>query len=172
MKIEHGKVVSFEYTLHEQQATQADAADGPELERSEVGEPVAYLHGVHGLMDALQEKFVGHESGAEIIVDVPPERAYGVKKPNSEHRIPLKHVVGASQRRKLQPGEAIRVMTPDGERDATVVKSGKFNVDIDTNHPLAGKHLRFRARIVQIREATEEEMAHGHAHGPGGHQHD
>ena len=172
MKIEHGKVVTFEYTLHEQQETQADAADGVEIERSEEGEPVAYLHGVQGLMDALQESFVGLESGAEITVDVPPERAYGPKNPNSEHRIPLKHVVGAPKRRKLQPGEAIRVMTPNGERDATVVKAGKFNVDIDTNHPLAGKHLRFRVRIGEVRAATPEELSHGHAHGPGGHQHD
>ena len=51
------------------------------------------------------------------------------------------------------------------------MKVGKFTVDIDANHPLAGKHLRFDVQIVDVREATMEEVAHRHAHGPGGHQH-
>ncbi|MEQ9565604.1 MAG: peptidylprolyl isomerase, partial [Pseudomonadales bacterium] len=52
-----------------------------------------------------------------------------------------------------------------------VVKVGKFNVDLDTNHPLAGVNLSFDVEIVEVRDATEEEIAHGHAHGPGGHHH-
>ncbi len=171
MKIEHGKVVSFEYVLHEQ--SNAESTDnGEEIERSEADSPVSYLHGFPGLLHALQEGMAGLEAGAEHTVDIPPERAYGIRKENSIHRIPIKHVVGTPGKQKLRTGQVIRVNTPDGERDATVVKAGKFNVDIDTNHPLAGKHLRFVVKVLDVRDASEVELAHGHVHGPGGHDHD
>lgn len=173
MQIENNKVVAFNYTLAE--------LDGDEIEASEEKEPMLYLHGTQQLLEALQEGLAGHRAGEQVVVDVPPERAYGLRRDNSAHRIPLKHVVGYAEPRKssgkkshtakLHTGQVIRVNTPQGERDATVVKLGKFNVDIDTNHPLAGKHLRFTVDIVDVRDATDEELAHGHPHGPGGHQH-
>jgi len=165
MKIEYGKVVSFHYSLFE------SGKDDQELESSDEGEPMLYLHGFHGLLDALQEELAGKEAGAELSVDVPAARAYGLRKEDSEHRVPLKHVVGVGKNTRLKPGQIVRLNTPDGERDATVVKAGKFNVDIDTNHPLAGKDLTFRVTIVDVRDGSEEELAHGHAHGPGGHSH-
>ena len=63
------------------------------------------------------------------------------------------------------------MQTEEGPRQATVIKAGKFNVDLDVNHPLAGKALTFHITIEDVREASEEEIAHKHAHGPGGHQH-
>ena len=170
MKIENDRIVAFHYTLAE--------VDGEEIESSDSAEPMLYMHGKQQLLEALQEQLTGHESGDQVVVDVPPERAYGLRRENSEFRVPLKHVIsGASSGKKkasaskLVPGQVIRVNTPDGERDATVIKAGKFNVDIDTNHPLAGKHLRFTVNIAVVRQATEDELAHGHPHGPGGHQH-
>ena len=165
MKIEFGKVVSFHYTLIE------SGQESEELESSDKDQPMLYLHGQHGLLDALQEGLTGLEPGAELSIDVPAVRAYGLRKDNSAHRVPLKHVVGVGKNTRLMPGQIVRLNTPDGERDATVVKAGKFNVDIDTNHPLAGKDLTFRVTIVDVRDASEEELAHGHAHGPGGHSH-
>lgn len=165
MQIENGKVVSFHYVLKER--------EGEEIENSGDGDPMLYLHGQQGMLDALQEALAGLGAGDDITVEVPPERAYGMRRPDSEHRVPLKHVLGYSAKKspRLKPGEMIRVNTPQGERDATVIKVGKFNVDIDTNHPLAGKHLEFAISIKDVRDATDEEKAHGHAHGPGGHQH-
>lgn len=64
------------------------------------------------------------------------------------------------------------VNTQQGGWEAIVVKAGKFNVDIDSNHPLAGKNLDFELEVVDVRDASEEEIAHGHAHGVGGHHHD
>ena len=64
------------------------------------------------------------------------------------------------------------VNTREGGRQARVLKVGHFNVDLDLNHPLAGKTLTFDIEIVDVRAATEEELAHGHAHGPDGHGHD
>jgi len=171
MQIKQGKVVSFHYTLNEK--------DGEVIESSDTGQPMLYLHGYPGLLDALQEGLEDHEAGQSVTIDVPAERAYGLRKPDSVHRVPLKHVaLDAASRSKLKkgqsvlkPGDVIRLNTPEGERDATVVKAGKFNVDVDTNHPLAGKDLVFKVEVVDVRESTDEERQHGHAHGPGGHQH-
>lgn len=168
MQIKHGTVVSFHYSLEEQ--------GGDEIEASDPDQPMLYLHGYRGLIEALQEGLEGLQAGDDKVVEVPAARAYGLRKEDSTHRIPMKHVVGIGGRpaknQKLRPGQLISVNTPEGARDATVVKAGKFNVDIDTNHPLAGKDLVFAVEIVEVREATEEEKQHGHAHGPGGHQHD
>jgi FKBP-type peptidyl-prolyl cis-trans isomerase SlyD len=65
----------------------------------------------------------------------------------------------------------VAVQAADGTRQVTVVKVGKFNVDVDTNHPLAGRVLEFDVEVIEVRAATPEELAHGHAHGPGGHHH-
>jgi FKBP-type peptidyl-prolyl cis-trans isomerase SlyD len=69
---------------------------------------------------------------------------------------------------KLAAGQVVAVNTESGHRQATVLKVGRFNVDLDLNHPLAGKTLVFDIRILEVRDATREELAHGHAHGPGG----
>jgi len=69
-------------------------------------------------------------------------------------------------------GEDFSVTIPAGKAyGRSIVKVGKFNLDVDANHPLAGKDLTFDVKIVSVRDASEEEIAHGHAHGPGGHQH-
>ena len=162
MQIDDGKVVSFHYTLKEH--------EGEELESSEAGEPMVYLHGYQGLLRALQEGLAGQEEGSAITINVPAERAYGPHRPEGQMRVPLKRVRRQSSR-PVKAGEQVRINTPEGERDAIVVKPGKFNVDVDTNHPLAGKNLVFDIKIVAVREAEAEELAHGHAHGPGGHQH-
>tara|TARA_B110001469_G_C9451304_1_gene227944 strand:- start:400 stop:630 length:231 start_codon:yes stop_codon:yes gene_type:complete len=74
---------------------------------------------------------------------------------------------------KVKPkvGMAVSIQTDGGIRQGVVIKIGKFNVDLDTNHPLAGKTVIFDIEIVDVREATQEEIDHGHAHGIGGHQH-
>ena len=130
------------------------------------------------MLESLQEGLQGHKAGDSVEIKVPAARAYGLRREDSAHRVPIKHVIadgkeaGKSKRPlKLVPGQLISINTPDGPRDATVVKAGKFNVDIDTNHPLAGKDLEFSVEIVDVREASEEEKQHGHAHGPGGHEH-
>ncbi len=170
MQIKYGTVVSFHYSLQEQ--------GGEEIETSDPEQPMLYLHGYRGLIEALQEGLEGLQAGDDKVIEVPAARAYGLRKENATHRIPIKHVISVADQAvrnvknlKLRPGQVISVNTPEGARDATVLKAGKFNVDIDTNHPLAGKDLAFSVKIVDVREATEEEIQHGHAHGPGGHQH-
>ena len=88
-------------------------------------------------------------------------------------RIPIKHLHNHEKlKNKIKVGMTVQVNTQNGPWDAVVLKVGKFNVDIDSNHPLAGKTLTFALEVVDVRDATPEELSHGHAHGVGGHHHD
>jgi FKBP-type peptidyl-prolyl cis-trans isomerase SlyD len=165
MQISTDKVVSFHYRLSEQQ--------GELLESSYDAEPTLYLHGHDNLLPAMEEAFTGKASGDKFSVDLQPEQAYGQRKEGATQRIPIKHLHNYSTiKNKLKPGMRVAVNTEHGPWDAVVLKVGKFNVDIDSNHPLAGKSLSFAVEIMDVRDATEEELAHGHAHGAGGHHHD
>lgn len=163
MTIAKNSVVQFHYTL---------SHDGKELESSKDGDPVAYLHGHGNIISGLEKHMEGKESGNTFNADIPAAEAYGLRQEGSIQRVPIKHLMGdKKQNARLRPGMVVNVNTEDGPRQAVVIKAGKFNVDLDTNHPLAGKDLHFDVEIVDIRDASEDEIAHGHAHGVGGHQH-
>jgi FKBP-type peptidyl-prolyl cis-trans isomerase SlyD len=110
----------------------------------------------------------GKVAGDIFSVTVPPEEAYGMRQEGAAQRVPIKHLQGA---RKWRPGMIAHVQTDQGMKQVQVVKVGRFMADVDTNHPLAGKTLTFDIEVVDVREATAEEIAHGHAHGVGGHHH-
>lgn len=159
MKIEKDVVVQFHYNLSDENG---------QIETSRDADPVAYLHGHKNIIDGLQEAMEGKGEGDTFTVTVPPEQGYGQRNEAAKQRVPLKHLVGAKKWRK---GMVAQVQTEDGVRQVTIIKVGKFNADVDSNHPLAGKDLTFEVEVVSIREATKDEIAHGHAHGVGGHQH-
>jgi len=161
MKIEKDKVVSFLYHLRD--------ANGEELEQSEPNLPLAYLHGHNNLLPALEEALAGKEPGAKFSLTLPPEKAYGQVEPNKTQRVSIKHLV--HQPKRLLPGMVVHVQTEQGQVASKVVKVGKFMVDVDLNHPFAGKTLEFNIEVVSIRDATADEINHGHAHGEGGHHH-
>lgn len=160
MQITRNTVATFHYRLC--------GEDGMEIENSRDGEPVAYLHGHGNILPALESALEGRSTGDELSVTLGPEQAYGARREGSIQRVPIKHVMA---RGKLKPGMVVSVRTDGGARQVSVLKVGKFNVDVDTNHPLAGRTLRFDIELLEVRAATEEEIAHGHAHGPGGHHH-
>jgi len=160
MKIEDNKVVQINYQL-------SDAGTNP-LEKSDQGVPMAYLHGHNNLLPALEEQMLGKQAGEQLSVTLLPEQAYGERQENKEQRIPVKHLQGA---KKWKKGMIATVHTEKGHRQVTVVKVGKFMVTVDFNHPFAGKTLKFDIEVVSVRSATMEEIAHGHAHGEGGHHH-
>ena len=160
MKIENRKVVSFHYTLTNQ--------DGEQLESSRDKQAMSYLHGARNIIPGLESAMTGREVGDEFQVTVEPAQAYGERNPERVQRIPSKHF---GDTRRLVPGQIVSLQTKQGPIQATVVKVGRFNVDVDTNHPLAGQTLTFDVEITDIRDATEEEGSHGHAHGPGGVEH-
>jgi FKBP-type peptidyl-prolyl cis-trans isomerase SlyD len=160
LNIESGTVVSFHYTLRD--------ADGQELETSRGSDPSVYLHGHNNVMPALESAFTGRTSGDVFTVELGPGEAYGQRDPDKTRRVPIKHLAFKG---KLRPGAVVQLNTSEGMLPVTVIKAGRHSADIDTNHPLAGQALVFDIEIADLREATAEELAHGHAHGPGGHQH-
>ncbi len=162
MLIEKNSVVSFHYRLSEPgEAVFEDSHDG---------QPLVYLHGHRGMLVGLEAALAGKQAGDTLSVTLPPEQAYGQRQDDAVQRVSLKHVVGRAAK-KLKPGMAVQVNTDHGPRDVIVVKAGLKTVDVDTNHPLAGKTLVFDVEVVGVRAATAEELTHGHAHGAGGHQH-
>jgi FKBP-type peptidyl-prolyl cis-trans isomerase SlyD len=161
MIAEKNMVVSFHYTLSD--------ADGVEMESSREKEPMSYLHGASNIIPGLEQAMEGRAVGDSFSVTVDPENAYGIRNDNNVQRVPLKRLKGIG---KILPGQILNLQTQQGPVQVTVLKVGRFNVDVDGNHPLAGKQLTFDVEITGIREATEDESKHGHAHGPGGHQHD
>jgi len=129
---------------------------------------MTYLHGHNNILPALEKAFEGKQAGEQFQATLSPAEAYGERKEESIQRIPIKHL---ATKGKLQAGMAVKVNTDQGMRDVVVVKVGRFNVDVDTNHPLAGKTITFDINIEDVREAEAEELAHGHVHGVGGHHH-
>lgn len=157
MEAAKGKVVTFHYKVRE--------VDGSFAESSEDGRPMTYLHGYRNVVPGLERAIAGKSPGDAFAVSLAPEEAYGRRDETAVQRVPIKHLVRPG---KLAPGRGVVVNTSVGHRQAVVLKVGRFNVDLDFNHPLAGRALEFEVEIVDVRDATEEELAHGHAHGPGG----
>jgi FKBP-type peptidyl-prolyl cis-trans isomerase SlyD len=157
MQIAADKVVTFHYRV--------SADDQSFSESSEGGTPMVYMHGRGNLVPGLENEMLGKASGDKFTATVAPELAYGTHDPSAVQRVPLKHLASKG---RLATGQIVAVNTNAGVRHARVLKVGHFNVDLDLNHPLAGKTLVFDVEIVEVRDATAEELEHGHAHGPGG----
>lgn len=157
MQIEDKNVVTFHYILSNSQ--------GEQIESSRDREPMVYLHGAGNIIRGLEKAMAGKEVGERFEVTVQPAEAYGERNENGVQRISAKHFRNAG---RLKVGQPVVLETNQGEIQVTIVKVGRFNVDVDRNHPLAGQTLTFDVEVKDIREATPEEVAHGHAHGPGG----
>ena len=164
MKIEKDRVVSFHYTLLEGLAPEP----GQEaLESSKEREPLQILIGHGNIIPGLEKALDGHEDGDSFGVDVPAADAYGERRDGLSQRVPKKHF-GAQ---RLEPGMQVVLNTNFGPRAVTIQKVGMSVVDVDLNHPMAGKDLHFDIEVVEVREASAEEIEHGHVHGDGGHAH-
>lgn len=162
MNISKDTVVQFHYDL-------VDVGTGEQVESSREHDPIAYLHGHGNMLVGVEDALTGKAAGDEFSITLEAKDAYGERQEDAIQRIPLKHLSGAKVWKK---GMVATVHTDHGVRQVTVVKVGHFNADCDINHPLAGKTLTFNISVVDVRAATEEELAHGHAHGVGGHHHD
>ncbi|MDQ3511545.1 MAG: peptidylprolyl isomerase [Pseudomonadota bacterium] len=164
MKIENDRVVVFHYTVSESAAH----AQGEEpLETSTERGPLAILVGHGNIIPGLDKAMVGHCVGESFDVDVPAAEAYGELQPGMTQRVPKKHFKGE----RLMAGMKAVLPTTYGPRAVTILKVGSSVVDIDLNHPMAGKDLHFAINVLDVREASAEEIAHGHVHGDGAHQH-
>jgi len=160
MIAEKNKAVSFHYTLKN--------SAGEEMETSREKEPMIYLHGANNIITGLEKAMEGRAVEDTFTATLEPEDAYGIRNEKNVQRVPLKRLKGIG---KISVGQILNLKTNKGQVQVTVLKVGRFNVDVDGNHPLAGVQLTFDVEIMDIRDATEDEIKHGHAHGPGGHQH-
>tara|TARA_B110000881_G_scaffold104870_1_gene92085 strand:+ start:2552 stop:3043 length:492 start_codon:yes stop_codon:yes gene_type:complete len=163
MKIADKSVVQFHYTLKDEA--------GVVLESSNSRDALAYLHGTNSMLVGLEKALTDKEAGDKFSVTLQPAEAYGERKDDALQRVPAKHLNSTEAVKKWLPGMVAVVQTEEGQRQVTVVKTGKFMITVDMNSPLAGKVLTFDVEVIDVREATEEELDHGHAHGVGGHQH-
>lgn len=159
MKIEKDRVVRFHYSV-------AEVGQEP-IETSEGRDPLVILIGHGNIIPGLEKAMMDKEAGEKISVDVSAADAYGERREGLTQRVPKKHF-GTT---KLVAGQQVVLQTNFGPRAVTVQKIGMSVVDVDLNHPMAGKDLHFEVEIVEVREAAAEEIAHGHVHGDGGHQH-
>jgi len=159
MKIAKDSVVRFHYTVSE-------VGQEP-LESSKDREPLAILVGHGNIIPGLENAMMDKEAGENFGVDVTAADAYGERRDGLTQRVPKKHF-GAQ---KLAPGQQVVLQTNFGPRAVTIQKIGMSVVDVDLNHPMAGKDLHFDVEILEVREASAEEVEHGHVHGDGGHHH-
>lgn len=168
LSIKKDTVVSFHYQLYR---TNEAGEKGDLLESSFDGTPVTYLQGHNNIIRGLEKVMADKVAGDEFEIALQPDEAYGQRDDNAIKRIPAKHIYEFKKGKTFQAGQVVTVKTDQGARQVVVLKAGKFNVDVDFNHPLAGASLFYKIAIKEVRAATQEELAHGHAHGPGGHQH-
>ncbi|MDX2024247.1 MAG: peptidylprolyl isomerase [Deltaproteobacteria bacterium] len=160
MQIAANKVVSIEYTLKD--------TDGKVLDTSDGGEPLLYLHGASNIVPGLEKALEGKSEGDSVEVTVQPEEGYGTRDDNAIRKMPARKL---SADKRVAVGQRYRAMTPEGPRIVTVLSVAGDYCTVDANHPLAGIVLNFAVKVVGIRDASEEEVAHGHVHTPGSHQH-
>jgi FKBP-type peptidyl-prolyl cis-trans isomerase SlyD len=157
MTISQHKVVSIHYKV-------VDVANAEEIDSSEGGEPMTYLHGASNIIPGLEQALEGKGIGDEIEVTVEPAEAYGEY---SEDRIQQVPMEAFEEMEKVEPGMMVTAQSDDGQINLMVTEVDETTVTVDANHPLAGKSLSFDVRVEAVRDASEEEISHGHVHGPG-----
>lgn len=160
MQITQDAVVSIHYTLTNDQ--------GETLDSSADGEPLAYLHGNGNLIPGLENALNGKQAGDKVSVKVAPADGYGEYNKDLVQRVPRRSFRGIAE---VKVGMQFQVQSQGGPSMVTVTQVAGDMVTVDGNHALAGQNLNFDVEITDVRAATEEELSHGHVHGPGGHHH-
>jgi FKBP-type peptidyl-prolyl cis-trans isomerase SlyD len=153
MVVAKDKVVSIHYVLKNGQ--------GEIMDQSGEGEPLSYLHGADGIIPGLEKELEGKAIGEEFSVVIEPAEAYGEHIPQMVQDVPISQFPSEPA---LQPGMQFNAQTPDGPVTVTITAVNGDSVTVDGNHPLAGQTLHFSGNIDSIREATAEELDHGHVH--------
>ena len=161
MQIENKRVVSIAYTLKDDNDNIIDQSNDGSF---------CYLHGASNIIPGLEDALTGKAAGDELAVSVAPEDGYGVHDSERVQDVP-RDMFPPEQ--ELEAGMQFHAQSPEGHAVmVTIAKVEGDTITVDGNHPLAGVQLNFVVKIMDIREATQEELEHGHVHGPGGHQHD
>jgi FKBP-type peptidyl-prolyl cis-trans isomerase SlyD len=160
MKIEQNKVGMINYSLTDSEGNLIDSSNGLAL---------AYLHGHSNLIPGLEKELEGKGTGDKFNANIPASEAYGEVEPNLiQEGVPKSMFQGVDN---LEVGMRFEAQSEQGVHSVEITDIQDETVTVDGNHPLAGKDLNFDIEVMGVRDATEEELEHGHAHGDGGHQH-
>jgi FKBP-type peptidyl-prolyl cis-trans isomerase SlyD len=160
VEIAADRVVTIHYTLKNDQGAIIDSSGG--------GEPLAYIQGHGNLVAGLEKALEGKQDGATLAVAIAPQDGYGVHDAALIQRVPKRSLQGSGE---IKKGMQFQARSGDGMRLFTVTAIVGDMITLDGNHPLADQTLHFDVQIVGVREATAEELEHGHVHGAGGHHH-
>ncbi|MCF7823923.1 MAG: peptidylprolyl isomerase [Candidatus Marinimicrobia bacterium] len=160
MHITQDKVASIDYTLTNDHGEVLDSSSGRE--------PLAYIHGHGGLIPGLEKELEGKQKGDQFVTIIPPEMAYGVRDESLLQEIPLENFHNRSE---VVVGAQFQVQNGEHVHIATVTELGDVAAKVDLNHPLADMTLHFDVEVMDVRDASKEELEHGHVHGHGGHHH-
>ena len=160
MNIEDKRVVTLAYTLKDNDDNLIDQSDDGSF---------CYLHGASNIIPGLESALTGKVSGDEFSISIAPEEAYGVRDDEKIQTVPREML---PRDQDIEPGMQFHAQSPAGvPLVVTIAKVEEESIVVDGNHPLAGVQLNFEVRVMDVREATSEEIDHGHVHGPEGHQH-
>lgn len=160
MQIETNTVVTFNYVLKDD--------DGNVIDQSQDGTFI-YLHGAQNIVPGLENALSGKTIGDELSVSVSPAEGYGERQDDRLQSVPRDMFPESTE---IEPGMQFHAQGPDGQSlVVSIIGVEDDTITVDGNHPLAGVQLNFDVSIVEVRTATDEEISHGHVHGPGGHQH-
>ncbi len=154
MEVEKNKVVTIHYTLTNDEGQVLDSSVGKN--------PLKYLHGNKNLIEGLEKELLGKKVGDKLHVVIEPAEAYGERRDDLVQEVPREAFQGVED---IQPGMQFNAQAPDGSTYVvTVTNVGEEKITIDANHDLAGVRLTFDVEVMDIRNATDEEISHGHVH--------
>jgi len=156
MQITKDKVAGIHYTLRDKEGTILDTSDGRD--------PLYYLHGAGNLIIGMEEGLEGKAKGDKFQLKISPSKGYGERDPAMTQKVP-RSAFGDQEVKK-----GMKFSTDKGDV-VTITEIGLESITVDANHPLAGVELDFAVEIIEVRNATDDELTHGHVHGPGGHHH-
>ncbi|MFO7581038.1 peptidylprolyl isomerase [Guyparkeria sp.] len=160
MQVQNDHVVSIDYTLKN------DA--GEVMDSSEQTGPLAYLHGHQNIIPGLEKALNDKSVGDSFTVSIEPAEAYGERNEEMIQTVPRSMFQGVDE---IEPGMRFQAQTEGGVTVVTVKEVNGDEITLDGNHELAGETLHFDVEVKDVRAASEEEIEHGHVHGPGGHEH-
>ena len=159
MTIEQNNVVTMHYSV-------VDKANNT-IDNTFDGEPLSFIVGTGFLIPGLEDALIGKSKGDTFTVEVSPEQGYGERHEQLLQAVPKAMFEGMD----IEVGMQFRATTDDGEQTVIIVDIQGEDVIVDGNHPLAGVELKFDVEVIEVREATADELAHGHVHGEGGCDH-
>jgi FKBP-type peptidyl-prolyl cis-trans isomerase SlyD len=160
MLIGPNSVVSFHYRLTN--------SKGELLDASTEDSPLTYLHGAGNIIPGLEKELLGKSAGASFEVTVAPEEGYGPRRPELVQEVPREAFPEPDQ---IEPGMRFSAESEQGQLSVVVTSVTDSAITVDANHPLAGEQLHFSVDVASVRDASPEEVSHGHVHGEGGHHH-